>query len=117
MGVIPDGGPADAVGGLEDGCETHFARPLEFSDESVSGTKRNRAGLNAMLAAAERGEFHVLYIFSLSRLARESIITMPLLKKLVHIHRVPKCGSRKSLPRSIGGGRNTVRPFPPLMLS
>jgi len=61
---------------------------LEFSDERISGTKRNRDGLNAMMAAAARGEFNVLYVFSLSRLARESIITMPLLKELVHTHHV-----------------------------
>ena len=56
---------------------------LEFSDEAVSGTKRNRAGLNAMLDAAEAGELDILYIYSLSRLARESVITMPILKRLV----------------------------------
>lgn len=36
-----------------------------------------------MLAAAERGEFGTLFVYSLSRLARESIITLPLLKKMV----------------------------------
>lgn len=61
---------------------------LEFSDEAVSGTKLRRAGLDAMLAAAEQGRLRVLYLFSLSRLARESIITMPVLKKLVHIYGV-----------------------------
>ncbi len=61
---------------------------LEFADERISGTKRNRQGLNALLAAASQGEFNVLYIFSLSRLARESIITMPLLKQLVHVNHV-----------------------------
>ena len=56
---------------------------LEFADQAVSGTKRQRAGLNAMLAAAEAGEISVLYLHSLSRLARESVITMPLMKRLV----------------------------------
>ncbi len=60
----------------------------EYADEGISGTKRQRAGLSAMLAAAERGEFATLYIYSLSRLARESIITLPLLKKLVFSFKV-----------------------------
>jgi DNA invertase Pin-like site-specific DNA recombinase len=41
-----------------------------------------------MLAAAAAGRFHVLYFHSLSRLARESVITMPILKKLVYVDRV-----------------------------
>ena len=57
---------------------------LEFYDEAVSGTKRERTGLNAMLAAAEAGKFKVLYLYSLSRLARESVISLPLLKHLVY---------------------------------
>ena len=58
---------------------------LEFSDAAVSGTKLSRDGLNRMLKAAESGEFNVLYLYSLSRLARESAITMPMLKRLVHV--------------------------------
>jgi DNA invertase Pin-like site-specific DNA recombinase len=61
---------------------------LEFADEAVSGTKRNRAGLNAMLAAAGAGRFGTIYFESLSRLARESVLTMPMLKELVYVHRV-----------------------------
>ncbi|MHC4400607.1 MAG: recombinase family protein, partial [Planctomycetota bacterium] len=57
---------------------------LEFTDEAVSGTKLHRDGLDAMLAAAEAGEFSVLYFHSLSRLSRESVITLPLLKQLVY---------------------------------
>ncbi len=61
---------------------------LEFADQAVSGTKLNRTGLNAMLAAAESGQISVLYLHSLSRLARESVITLPLLKRLVFRHGV-----------------------------
>ena len=57
---------------------------FEFSDKAVSGTKRHRDGLDAMLAAAEAGEFKVLYLHSLSRLSRESVITLPLMKQLVY---------------------------------
>jgi site-specific DNA recombinase len=61
---------------------------FEFFDKAVSGTKRQRDGLNAMLEAAEAGKFTTLYFESLSRLARESVITMPMLKDLVYNHRV-----------------------------
>ncbi|MHC4405306.1 MAG: recombinase family protein, partial [Planctomycetota bacterium] len=57
---------------------------LEFSDEAVSGTKLHRDGLDATLAAAKAGKFKVLYFHSLSRLSRESVITLPLLKQLVY---------------------------------
>jgi site-specific DNA recombinase len=58
---------------------------LEFFDEAVSGTKRDRDGLNALLAAAEAGLFNVLYFFSLSRLARESVIGLTIIKRLVQV--------------------------------
>jgi len=61
---------------------------LEYADEAVSGTKLRRDGLNALLRDAEAGEFQVLYFHSLSRLARESVITMPLLKRLVYVNKV-----------------------------
>ena len=61
---------------------------FEFSDEAVSGTKLKREGLGRLLAAAERGEFKILYFHSLSRLARESVISMPILKTLVHTYSV-----------------------------
>ena len=60
----------------------------EFSDEAVSGTKRKREGLDRLLTTAERGEFRVLYFHSLSRLARESVIGMPILKTLVYTYGV-----------------------------
>jgi DNA invertase Pin-like site-specific DNA recombinase len=65
-----------------------IAPELEFSDEAVSGTKRHRAGLDAMLAAAEAGKFKTILFHSLSRLARETVITLPLLKHLVYNLRV-----------------------------
>ena len=56
---------------------------LQFADSGVSGARRDREGLNEMIAAAERGELQTLYLYSLSRLARESLITLSLLKRLV----------------------------------
>lgn len=65
-----------------------IASEFEFADFAISGTKRERVGLNAMLAAAEEGKFQVIYFESLSRLARESVISMPLLKQLVYVWRI-----------------------------
>ena len=63
----------------------HKMQPeFEFADAAVSGTKLHRSGLDALLSAAEARAFKVLYLHSLSRLSRESVITMPLLKRLVH---------------------------------
>ncbi len=61
-----------------------FGDGMRFRDEAVSGTKRNRKGLNAMEQAAKEGKFKVLYLYNVSRLARESVIAMPLLKRLVN---------------------------------
>lgn len=57
---------------------------LEFQDEAVSGQKRKRDGLDAMLKAAEEGRFKVLYLYSLSRLARDHVMTMQTLQWLVY---------------------------------
>jgi predicted site-specific integrase-resolvase/transposase len=76
---------------------------LQFSDEAVSGTKRNRRGLNEMLRAAEAGEFKVLYFYSISRLARESVITMPILKRLVHTHGVRVISVTEGVDSEVGG--------------
>lgn len=67
----------------------HTIKPdLEFSDSAVSGTKLDRDGLTAMLAAAAAGMFGTLYFDSLSRLAREFVITLPTLKQLVYVDSV-----------------------------
>ncbi|MDB5336015.1 MAG: hypothetical protein JWN70_1634, partial [Planctomycetaceae bacterium] len=56
---------------------------FEYSDHAVSGTKLSREGLNQFLIDAKARKFKVLGLYSLSRLGRESIITMPMLKVLV----------------------------------
>lgn len=65
-----------------------LAPEFEFSDSAVSGTKRHRTGLDQLFDAAKSRRFHVLYFHSLSRLARESVISMPLLKELVYVHKI-----------------------------
>jgi len=60
----------------------------EFADHAVSGTRPDRKGLQAMIAAAKGGSFQVLYFESLSRLAREFVISAPMLKELVYVHKI-----------------------------
>lgn len=57
---------------------------LHYTDHAVSGTKLQRDGLQRMLADAAAGKFKVIFFNSLSRLGRESAITVPMLKKLVY---------------------------------
>ena len=61
---------------------------LEYVDRAVSGTKLHREGLDQLLADAKAGRFNRLYCYSLSRLARESIIGMPILKRLVYVYKI-----------------------------
>ena len=76
---------------------------LWFSDEAVSGTKRDRAGLNAMLRAAENGEFSILYVYNLSRLARNSLISLSILKRLVHVFKIRVICPLEGLDSANGG--------------
>jgi hypothetical protein len=66
----------------------HIPDDFQFADEAVSGTKLKRDGFDRMLQAAAEGRFKTLYFFDLSRLARESVITITTLKKLVYIYKV-----------------------------
>jgi site-specific DNA recombinase len=66
----------------------HIPDDLQFADEAISGTKLKRDGFDRMLKAAEEGRFKTLYFFDLSRLARESVITITTLKKLVYVYKV-----------------------------
>ena len=44
-----------------------------FEDKAISGTSKMRPGYQAMLAAAERGEFSALLVDDLSRLSRDDV--------------------------------------------
>ena len=57
-----------------------------YADQEISGTKIDRDGLNRMLKDAKAGKFSTIYFFSLSRLARQSLISMRILKNLVNVH-------------------------------
>jgi hypothetical protein len=67
----------------------HDLRPeFEFKDKAISGTRVDRAGFQAMLAAARERRFDVLYFENLSRLAREFLISIATIKELVYIHKI-----------------------------
>lgn len=61
-----------------------IASDFEFSDSAVSGTVRDRDGLNALIAAVRKGHVSVVYFHSLSRLARDSVFTLTLISEFVH---------------------------------
>ena len=67
----------------------HYIAPeLEFADYAISGTKRDRVGLDQVREAARQGAFKNIYFYNLARLARESVIAMPFLKELVHVYKI-----------------------------
>ena len=53
-----------------------------FEDQAVSGMKRDRAGYQALLAAAKRREFDVLVVDDLSRLSRDEIEIKQTIRRL-----------------------------------
>ena len=57
----------------------------EYADHAVSGTLLRRDGLDRLLSAARAGTISVVYFYSLSRLAREEVISLPILKELVYV--------------------------------
>jgi DNA invertase Pin-like site-specific DNA recombinase len=59
-----------------------------FIDEAISGTKNSRLGLEQMLVVAERGEFNILIVESLSRLARSHVYTSTVMMHLVYVLKI-----------------------------
>jgi DNA invertase Pin-like site-specific DNA recombinase len=59
-----------------------------FVDEAISGTKNCRPGLDQMLAAAERSEFDILLVESLSRLARSHVYASTVMMHLVYVLKI-----------------------------
>jgi DNA invertase Pin-like site-specific DNA recombinase len=60
---------------------------LEFFDEAQSGARHDRAGFEKMLAAARAGLITDLYFESLSRLARDCVLTLQVLRELVYVYK------------------------------
>jgi DNA invertase Pin-like site-specific DNA recombinase len=59
-----------------------------FVDEAISGTKNCRPGLDQMLAVAECGEFDILLVESLSRLARSHVYASTVMMHLVYVLKI-----------------------------
>lgn len=76
---------------------------FEFADEAASGTRSDRDGFNAMLKAARAGEFKVLYLESLSRLARELVLSIATLKELVYVHGIRVISTSEGLDSDQAG--------------
>jgi DNA invertase Pin-like site-specific DNA recombinase len=76
---------------------------FEFADEAISGKRRDRDGLSAMLEAARAGRFATLYFDCLSRLARELVITLPVLKELVYVCHVRIISVSEGIDSDIAG--------------
>jgi DNA invertase Pin-like site-specific DNA recombinase len=76
---------------------------LQFADEAISGTKLARDGLDRLLAASRQHRFSTLLLDNLSRLARESIISLPILKELVEIHGIRVISVSEGFDTSRGG--------------
>jgi DNA invertase Pin-like site-specific DNA recombinase len=61
---------------------------LHFTDHAISGATVVREGLDALREAAKKGLIRTLYVYSLSRLSRETTFGLPLLKELHYVHKI-----------------------------
>src|ERR1017187_4761365 len=65
-------------------AERGFEVPDEhvYADEATSGSLSDRSGLTALRAAAESGQFQVVFVDDLSRLARNTLLMLSVLEEL-----------------------------------
>jgi site-specific DNA recombinase len=59
--------------------------PALFQDQAMSGSRNDRDGYQAMLQAAEGGEFEVLVVDDLSRLSRDHIECAQVIRRLKYL--------------------------------
>jgi DNA invertase Pin-like site-specific DNA recombinase/uncharacterized protein YdcH (DUF465 family) len=76
-----------------------FTNPdeLVFSDEAISGQCHDRPGLNKLLESARNQQFKLLVVFSLSRLARDQLLTLQTLRELTGRHGIRVISISESL--------------------
>lgn len=73
----------DQLRNIEDYCKrTGWPLPALYQDQALSGSRNDRPGYMAMLAAAEIGAFDVLLVDDLSRLSRDHIQTAQTIRRL-----------------------------------
>jgi DNA invertase Pin-like site-specific DNA recombinase len=76
---------------------------LEFFDEARSSANPDRVGFDNMLMAARAGQISDLYVESLSRLARDCVLTMQVLRELVYVHKVRVVSMHEGIDSSLSG--------------
>ncbi len=63
-----------------------FEITREYCDKGVSGSKARRAGLDAMMADARRGEFSVVLVAAFDRIARSTKNFLEIIDELNNVH-------------------------------
>jgi DNA invertase Pin-like site-specific DNA recombinase len=76
----------------------------KYEDRAVSGTQHDRPSLNAMLADAQRGEFDVVVVWKIDRLARSTQHLLEILNLLRSSH-VDFCASTQGIDTTTAHGR------------
>lgn len=75
-----------------------------YEDRAVSGAQHDRPALNAMLADAQRGEFDVVVVWKIDRLARSTAHLLEILNLLRACH-VDFCSSTQGIDTTTAHGR------------
>ena len=75
-----------------------------YEDQAISGTQHDRPSLNAMLADAQRGEFDVVVVWKIDRLARSTAHLLEILNLLRASH-VDFCSSTQGIDTTTAHGR------------
>ena len=63
-----------------------FEITREYCDKGISGSKARRAGLDAMMADARRGEFSVVLVAAFDRIARSTKNFLEIIDELNNVH-------------------------------
>jgi len=81
-----------------------FELVRQYSDKGISGSKAKRAGLEAMLADARRGEFSVLLVAAFDRIARSTKNFLEIVDEL-HALNIEFISAREAIDTSGPMGR------------
>lgn len=76
----------DQLRNVENYCaRMNLPMPTIFKDEAFTGSRNDRPGYQAMLAAARNKEFDILLVDDLDRMSRDSIETATIIRQLKYI--------------------------------
>ena len=87
----------------------------EYTDDGVSGTVRNRSGLQALLRAIEEGEIRTVLVKDLSRLSRDYLHTGELLETWFPMHRVRLIAVSDGVDTGTASAMNDFSPIRAMM--